>query len=255
MRKNFIQGCIFLLLLVLAGCSTDDAEKKPSAHRNDLVLGASARDFLSDEVFTSLELEVVYVIGHEPEEKALQSLSNFLNRYTHKPGGISIKPRAIVSPAMGTYSIEEIKTVEKQHRTLFSKNEKLAAFIFFADNKSEDSKTDNRILGKAYLNTSIVIFENELSELTAGVSQSELQTVTLHHEFGHLFGLVNNGTPAQSEHEDPDKKSRAHCSVDGCLMAAAIEFSSSSLSFIENDQKVLDFDEKCKLDLKANGGK
>lgn len=255
MKKNFHWACI-LLLLLFTGCSTEESEKKPSAHRNDLVLGASARDFLSDETFTRLELEVVYVTGHKPEDQVLQSLTSFLKRYTHKPGGISIKSRAIVSPEMGSYSIKEIKTVEKQHRSVFSEDDKLGVFIFFADNKSEDSKTNNRILGKAYLNTSVVIFDNrELSQMTGSVSQNEIQTVTLHHEFGHLFGLVNNGSPAQNEHEDLNKESRAHCKVEGCLMAAAIEFSSSPISLLEDDQNTLDFDEHCKLDLKANGGK
>lgn len=254
MRIDYVFGWI-LLLLILSGCSTDDSGNKPAAHRNDLILGASARDFLSDELFTSMELEVVYVTGHEPEKEALSNLSGFLDRYTHKPDGISIKTRAIASPNLGTYSLEEIKNVEKKNRTAFSKDKKLAAFIFFADDKSEDSEDRHRILGKAYLNTSIVIFESEIKEMAGTISQSQIQTATLHHEFGHLFGLVNNGTPAQSEHEDPDKKYRAHCSVDGCLMAAAIEFSTSPLSFLENGQTVLDFDDKCKLDLKANGGK
>ena len=243
------------MLLFITGCSTDESEKKPSAHRNDLVLGASARDFLSDELFTAIEIDVVYVTGNEPAEEALQSLVTFLQKHTNKPGGISIKPRAIASPGVGTYSINEVKDVEKSNRTVFSENEKLGVFIFFADNKSEDSEDSNRVLGKAYMNTSVVIFKNEVNHLGSSVTPAEIQTVTLHHEFGHLFGLVNNGSPAQSEHEDSDKKHRAHCNVEGCLMAAAIEFSSSPLSFLENGQTVLDFDEKCKLDLKANGGK
>ncbi|MCY2687502.1 hypothetical protein [Salinimicrobium sp. TH3] len=254
MRGKYFFSWIFFLLF-LTGCSPDDPAKAPSAHRNDLVLGASARDYLSDELFTSMELEVVYVTGHEPAEEALQSLSTFLNKYINKPDGISIKKRAIASPQDDTYSIEEIKSVEKKNRTAFSKDKKLATFIFFANNKSEDSENRHRILGKAYMNTSMVVFENEIDEMAGTISRSEVQTVTLHHEFGHLFGLVDNGSPAQSAHEDTNKEYRAHCNVDGCLMAAAIDISSSPLSFFENGQKVIDFDEKCKLDLKANGGK
>lgn len=254
MRGNYFLS-ISLLLFLLASCATDSPEDKPSAHRNDLVLGASARDFLSDEIFTALELEVVYVTGHEPTQETINSLYSFLNRHINKPDGIDIKTRAIVSPNVGSYSILELKEVEKKYRTSFSKDTKLAAFIFIADNKSED-KEDRRILGKAYLNTSMVIFNSEIQIMTGNSSsRSQLQTVTAHHEFGHLFGLVNNGTPAQSDHEDPDKEFRAHCSVEGCLMAAAIDINSSNLTFLEDGQKILDFDEHCKLDLKANGGK
>ena len=252
MRKNYLLSC-FVTLLLLLGCTTDNTENEASAHRNDLVLGSSARDFLSDELFTAIDLEVVYVTGFEPTAEALNSLDNFFEKHTHKPDGVSIQLRAIPSPNVGTYSMDEIKAVEKKYRSVFSVDNKLAVYIFFADNKSEGGKVGSSILGRAYMNTSMVIFDSVIKNMNG--SRSELQTVTLHHEFGHLFGLVDNGTPAQSEHEDSDPDFKAHCNVDGCLMAAEIELSSSPFSFLDNGVKILDFDEKCKLDLKANGGK
>ena len=252
MRKNYFLS-FFLFFLVLTGCTLDSSEKEVSPHRNDLVLGASARNFLSDEIFTALDVEIVYVNGYAPTEEALNSLYTFFRRNTYKPDGVFIQTRAIPSPNVGSYSMEEIKAVEKKYRTAFSKNNRLAVFIFFADNKSEDKKEDTNILGTAYMNTSMVLFDSVIQSMSG--SRSEIQTVTLHHEFGHLFGLVDNGTPAQSEHEDSDPDYKAHCNVEGCLMAAKIDVKFSPLSFLENGQKVLDFDDKCKLDLKANGGK
>lgn len=252
MKNNYLLSCV-IALLFLSGCTIDSPETKVSAHRNDLALGASARDFLSDEVFTEIDLEVVYVNGYEPTQEALSSLNSFFQRHTNKPDGVSFQTRAISSPDVGTYSIDEIKAVEKKYRTAFSTDNKLAVFIFFADNKSADSKQGSNILGKAYMNTSMVIFDKVIQEISG--SRSEVQTVTIHHEFGHLFGLVDNGTPAQSAHQDTNPDHKAHCNVEGCLMAAKIDVSSSPLSFLENGQKILDFDEKCKLDLKANGGK
>ncbi|NJW51770.1 hypothetical protein [Salinimicrobium oceani] len=244
-----------IIVLLFAGCSVDEAEDSSSSHRNDLVLGASARDFLSDEKFTSLEVEIVYVTGSEPTSEAIVSLQKFLGKYLNKPNGISIKTRAIPSPNLGTYSIDEIVKIEKENRTVFSNDEKLGTYIFFADEKSTDSNSQRRIIGKAYLNTSMVIFEKEIREMASSGTQSEIQTTALHHEFGHLFGLVNNGTTAQTPHVDPDPKKKAHCNVEGCLMNAEIEFGTSPFSFLENGQHVLDFDDQCKLDLRANGGK
>lgn len=244
-----------VFLTFLAGCSVDETENQLTSHRNDLVLGASAKDYLRDEKFTSLEIEVVYVTGFEPTSEAISSLRTFLNKYLNKPDGISIVTRAIPSPNVGTYAIEEIVDVEKSERTVFSNGEKLATFIFFADEKSTDSNSQRRIIGKAYRNTSMVIFDKEIREMSGSGSRSEIQITALHHEFGHLFGLVNNGTEAQSPHEDTEPKKKAHCNVEGCLMAAEIEFGSSPLSFLENGQTIMDFDEQCKLDLKANGGK
>ncbi|WP_029038514.1 hypothetical protein [Salinimicrobium xinjiangense] len=248
--------CGWLIVLIFfAGCSVDEAEKIPTSHRNDLVLGASARDYLSDEKFTSLQVEVVYVTGFEPTSEAIGSLKTFLNKYINKPNGISIITRAIPSPNMGTYAIEEIVELEKSERTVFSNGEKLGTFIFFADEKSTDSDEQRRVIGKAYRNTSMVIFDKEIRDMSNSGTRGEIQTTALHHEFGHLFGLVNNGTPAQSPHEDSDSKKKAHCDVEGCLMNAEIEFGTSPFSFLENGQQILDFDDQCKLDLKANGGK
>lgn len=245
-----------ILLLLLTGCSTENPEDKISVHSNDLVLGASAREFLSDELFTALDLELVYVTGHPPTQGSINSLYSFLERNINKPDGINIQTRAIPSPGVGSYNIQEIKEVEKNNRTAFSKGEKLAVFVFFADNKSADVKEGRSTLGKAYMNTSIIIFDSEIKAITnSSTSHSQVQTITLHHEFGHLFGLVDNGSPAQTAHEDSNPDNRAHCNVEGCLMAAIIDVNSSPLSFLEGGQKILDFDDKCKLDLKANGGK
>lgn len=244
-----------LIFVFLTGCAVDEADNPPSSHRNDLVLGASARDYLSDEKFTSLEVEIVYVTGFAPTSEAVSSLRTFLNKYLNKPNGISIVTRAIPSPNVGTYSIDEIVDVEEKHRTVFSGGEKLGTYIFFADEKSVDSRTDRRIIGKAYLNTSMVVFDKEIKEMVNSGTQSEVQITALHHEFGHLFGLVNNGTTAQSPHVDTDPTKKAHCNVKGCLMAAEIEFGTSPWSFLENGQTILEFDDQCKLDLKANGGK
>ncbi len=245
----------FLLLIVLTGCSTDDPDEKEISHRNDLSLGASANDFLSDEKFPALEVEIVYVTGFEPTAQTISSLKTFLNKYLHKPEGIIIKTVAIPSPGVGTYSLEEIVAVEKKYRTNYSVGPKLGTFIFFADERSEESSKDRKIIGKAYMNTSMVVFDKEVTAMAGNISRSDIQTTALHHEFGHLFGLVNNGSPAQTAHEDSDPKRKAHCNVSGCLMAAAIEFNTSPQTLLEGGSQVLDFDEQCQLDLKANGGK
>lgn len=245
-----------LIFILLTGCSTDESDKEEISHRNDLVLGASARDFLSDEKFTALEIEIVYVTGFEPTPEALGNLKIFLNKYLNKPDGITIITRAVASPNFGTYSLEEIIAQEKTNRTSFSSGKTLSTYIFFADDKSVDSNEDKKIIGKAYRNTSIIVFDKEVSEMSGfSISRSEIQTTALHHEFGHLFGLVNNGSPAQTPHEETEKSKKAHCIVDGCLMAASIAFGSSPFSYLEDGENIVDFDEKCQLDLKANGGK
>lgn len=252
---SFLLLCTFLLL---TGCSVEESGSKTSTPSNDLPLGASAHDLLSDEVYTSLKIELVYVTGFEPTGEAISHLRGFLEKYVSKPDGISISSSAIPSPKVGSYSLDEIKAVEKKHRTAFTSGKTIAVFIFFADDKSESAGQTKLVIGKAYKNTSMVIFEKEIQGMVSGsskISRSEIEHTTMRHEFGHLFGLVNNGTPAQSDHEDSDPASQAHCNVEGCLMVASLEFGNSTLGFLEDEELSADFDAKCKLDLKANGGK
>jgi hypothetical protein len=241
-NKLLLLSALFLFLL---GCSTD--EPAP----DDQPLGVSARSFLSDENFTSLVVEVVYVNGFEPSGTSLSAVKSFLQTYLNKPGGIELVTRAIPAPELGTYSVSEITDVENKHRTIFTSGKKLSTFIFIADNKSTSSTSEEWVLGKAYKNTSMVIFEKEIRELaeSAEVSSAQIQQLTIKHEFGHLFGLVDNGTPAQSDHvyrdpNNPDEK--GHCEVQNCLMAR-------DLNYYEAGD--LQLEELCHLDLIANGGK
>lgn len=63
------------------------------------------------------------------------------------------------------------------------------------------------------------------------MSTEEVETATLLHEFGHLFGLVNLSTQSVNEHEDTESDN--HCNVDGCLMRSELEFGSSLLKQME----------------------
>lgn len=252
-RSKYI---ILFLSVLLTACSAEDSDEKKSGESNKLSIGASANDFLSDEKYTALEIEIVYVDGYAPTQTALTELKTFFNKYTFKPGGVSIFSTAIGAPNMGTYSLTELKSIEDQYRTRFTSGNTLTAFVFFADKKSETATSTQIVIGKAYRNTSMVIFEKEvrdLAESSSNTSISEVEHTTLRHEFGHLFGLVNTGSPAQTDHEDKNPDYKGHCNVDGCLMAALIEFRSPNI--ITGSQGILELDDKCHLDLIANGGK
>lgn len=234
-----------LALLLLLSCSTEETAP------DDQPLGVSARSFLTDDVYDSLVVEIVYVTGFEPSGSTLSAVKTFLGTYLHKPGGIQITTRAIPAPGMGTYSISEVNAVEDMHRSVFTSGKKLSTFIFIADDKSDSSTSEEYVLGKAYKNTSLVIFEKDIRTLgeKEGIASSQIQEITIKHEFGHLFGLVDNGTPAQSDHvyQDPNNPGeKGHCSVNGCLMARNLDYEKAGS---------LSLEELCHLDLVANGGK
>jgi hypothetical protein len=82
-------------------------------------------------------------------------------------------------------------------------------------------------------------------------SRETVETTVLQHEFGHILGLVGNGTPTVQDHQD--EANGAHCDVDTCLMYFAVRTS----DFVNNlmGGNVPELDSQCIQDLQANGGK
>ena len=81
------------------------------------------------------------------------------------------------------------------------------------------------------------------------VSELELESAVLMHEFGHVLGLVNNGTPMTQNHEGES----GHCDNEDCLMFYAAE--TGDMLAILGGGSIPTLDEQCLDDLQANGGK
>lgn len=249
---------IFFNIFLFVSCSSDDSSNNPinpndPSGGNSLSVGDSAADLLGNAKFTKLAIEIVYPQGFAPTQTALGNLENFLTARTHK-NSIDFYLREISTPNGAPYSISEIVEIEKNHRTLYNSGNTIAVFMFFANGNNENDSENQLVLGTAYRNTSVVIFQKTINENTTsplGPSKSSVETTVLNHEFGHLFGLVDIGSPKQSDHEDPE--SLAHCITEGCLMNAKAEFAGTLMGMLGDG--ILDLDAACIADLQANGGK
>ncbi|HEY6159836.1 MAG TPA: peptidase [Bacteroidia bacterium] len=233
-----------LLVILLAGIF--------SCHK-DFFFQVTPRDFLSGHKYNQLVIEVQYVGGYRPDDATLAQLEAFLGNYLNKPGDIVIKEKAITSPGQVAYSIDDIKKIEKKNRSEFTDRRTLTAYILFVDGDYNANSGNSRVLGMAYGSTSIVIFEKTLQEFSGGIGQpstSALEETVSDHEFGHLLGLVNNGTEMLSDHQDAAHGK--HCNVEGCLMNYEVE-TSNIVANAFNSVPVLD--QHCVDDLRANGGK
>lgn len=246
---------LFLFLLIIAGCSKDESpEKGINKSANLKALGTSANDLLSDEKFTSLRIEVVYVNGYEPDQGAINNLKDFLAARIYKPFGITVTSRAVASSNKAPFNINEIVEIESQERSAFNTGDELAVFIYFADGSNEADSNSQVTLGSAYRNTSIVIYGETIRTIVNRPNsppKSTIESTVIHHEFGHLFGLVDLGSPLQTSHKDTE--SAGHCNVEGCLMNANLQFGGQLLDLVDSNG-IPDMDELCILDLQANGG-
>lgn len=247
-----------LVMVVLAGCSRDpENEREGSIDKsaNLKMLGTSAGDLLSDMHFTSINVEMVYVMGFEPSEKTLTNLTEFLQERTHKPDGVSIDKRAVSSSAKAPFDIDEIVEIESTQRTSFNTGDEISVYIYFADGSHKDDTSTKIVLGSAYRNTSIVIYGETVKNISSRVNtpdKSTVESTVVNHEFGHLLGLVNLGSPVQSDHVD--QGSNGHCKTAGCLMSANVQFGGDLIDMVEGTG-IPQLDNLCIQDLQAHGGK
>ncbi len=214
--------------------------------------GASARDLLTSTTYDSLIVEIQNVQGFQPTSQGLQHLRTFLGARLNKPLGIELRvassPLALQPQA--TYSAAQVRSLEQQHRTVYTSGRTLATYLVFLNGEFAGSPN---VLGIAYNNTSMAIFEEKIVQNTGGLNQPTRATVegtVANHEFGHIMGLVNNGIAMQTSHQDTQHGE--HCDDPNCLMYYAVR-TTDFLSNLLGGMPTLDQD--CLDDLRAAGGR
>ncbi|ETN96780.1 hypothetical protein SAMN04487906_2291 [Zhouia amylolytica] len=246
---------LLLSLYIFIGCSNDSSTNDEDIKRaNRQTTGASANDFLSDDNFNSLTIELIYVTGYRPNQSSIDNLESFIQERTYKPGGINFVERAIASPANSPYTIQEIADLENDYREEYNMGDNLTLSIMFIDGKSDQDEGNSVVLGTAYRNTSMVIYQNTLEQNSNGVGEPDrvmLESTVLRHELSHLFGLVDLGTPMLQDHKD--EANGHHCDVQDCLMNYQVE--AGSVFDMASGGTIPSLDPLCLADLKANGGK
>ena len=246
--NSFIKYAILLLLMEATGCHKD------SVTNNSNSTQVIPNDFLSNTNYDKLVVEIQYLNGFAPTAEAMNNLSAFLQLRLSKTAGITIVQKTISSPGKSTYTLAEIQGIENVNRTQKTSGKTLTAYFFFADGDYSANGGSSKVLGVAYGSSSMVIFEKTIRDFSGGVTQPPLNTLestVIHHEFGHILGLVDNGTPMQTAHLDTSHGK--HCDDQNCLMYYAAETSDIVGNLVGGNIPALNA--KCLNDLKGNGGK
>jgi predicted Zn-dependent protease len=210
--------------------------------------------FLSGYDYDKLRVEIQSVSGYEPDAQTINNIHALLITHLNKPAGIEMVKTTIASPGKNLISLDDIRRIESEHRTLYTEGKTLTAYLLFVDADYYENSGNSKVLGLAYGNTSMVVFEKTVRSYSGGLAQPSrvtLESTVGEHEFGHILGLVGRGTPVTSPHQD--KPRGAHCINSSCLMYFTAETSDIVANLLGNTIPVLD--QNCKNDLKANGGK
>ncbi|MDC8004474.1 membrane metalloprotease [Aureisphaera galaxeae] len=259
MSRIYFRTILILFTFVFVmGCKKDDDEQAavdPTAE-NKKGLGTSAEDIMQSGTYNRLTVEMAYSAISEPSETAKTNFRNFVEARVNKPGGVSFVERTIQDQPGAPFSIQEIRNIEDNVRTIYTEGDNIAVFVFFSSGRSENDTETTVTLGTAYRNTSMVIYESTL-QLLAGSDPDLLpilESTVLNHEFGHILGLTNIlSDDIHANHEDP--VAEKHCIVDNCLMYFdATNIGRSELQRFMQQAKVPELDPLCIADLQAKGG-
>lgn len=226
----------------------------PTNNYDNRSVGLSANDLLSASRYKVINLDICYVKKHQLPQSVVDDAVNFLGRYCNKPGGVFVHEKEIPMQG-GKLYVNDLITIEKIYRTKFEKAGKnnidtLGLFILVTEG---DYYIEN-ILGVAYKNTSVALFDGIISANSGGLTQPSRETLlatVLRHELGHMLGLVNTGTEMQTDHQD--ETHGKHCDNEQCLMYYKVQ-TTDVLSILAGNI-IPDLDANCQADLKANGGK
>lgn len=245
---------LLLTLILFAGCNKSDISYVNNPNAPDFLhnrsVGASANELLSSAKYTSLKIEVQYMSGYQPDAGALNHLQTTLAGLLNKPSGITIVTKEIPASANLALSVNDVISIEKNNRTVFTTGSELGIYILYTNG----NYTDNNVLGVAYKNTSTALFGKKINDNSGGLGQAnrtKLVATVAGHELGHLLGLVDLGSTMQTAHKDAAHGS--HCSNTNCLMYYTSE-TSDIFGFLITGN-IPSFDANCRADMTANGGK
>lgn len=242
---------LFLIIFFIFSCDSQPTQVENNddtgepAFSHTLNPGTSGEDFLRGESFTEMVVEIQYMPGYKPTEAALDELKSFLENHTDKISVTILEPEQIAPGGKERYSANDIRKLEEEHRRHYTEDNILASYNLFVDGEYDQQN----VLGIAYFNTSNALFGKTIHEVSDSPpltpSRAKIEATVLRHEYGHLFGLVDNGTDMQEFHQGEGP----HCSEEECLMYATVNTADFFMNLF--DGAIPDFGDFCLADIQA----
>jgi len=244
--------------LSLVACSngssgTDAATDGPSS-------SSRTERYIRGDVATRLVVEVDYVSGALPRAAAETELSTRLGSLLDKPGGVQIVHGDAI-PSHGAdhaWTFAELTALGTQTFTDDTTPGTIVMHVMWIDGHDANDTSSARVLGVSWDNLHTALYHDSVEAQCAGMTLlgdracSEMQYGVWLHEIGHTIGLVDNGTPMASPHEDATHL--AHDSSSSCIMYWAYDGSAGGdmiTSALLGGGSAPDFDANCLADIAA----
>lgn len=184
--------------------------------------------YIRADDYGSLVGEVDYVEGSGPADGVLDSTGSNLEGFLEKPGGIDFRTDGTISSKGSDHewTLSELRQVAQSTFDESVSDETIRVHVLYVDGHYEKDSGNSKVLGLAWGNKNIAIFEDNVDDACESASLApgpfrrrmcrKVEESVLIHEIGHTVGLVNNGLEPQADHHD--EAHGAHCDRDDCVM-------------------------------------
>ncbi len=220
--------------------------------------GDLAGDYVKS-TYSKILLELDIIGEATPHPQALSEFKTVLEQALGKT--ITIRQEKAATGKGGSnpaYSFAEIRDLESKHRSSYTGDDTAVLYMLYVDGTNVENADT---LGAAYQGSSTVMFKGKLTASSRGPNDLPVSTkpdiryverAVLVHEFGHILGLVNTGTPMTTPHEDPGHP--GHSNNQRSVMYWAVETSQISTVFTRGTDIPYQFDSNDLADLRALKG-
>lgn len=234
----------------------------------------TAADHVTDADYDRLVIEVDFVTERGPHGTALSDVQAALDRmvadgHLAKSAGaaFALDDAIPAGDPDKVWTFAELSAMSAAYRDYDLSDDASAIHILYVDGRYEGDTDQGSVLGFAWGGSWVVMLKDNITRACASSSVlggpllsglrdrvcARAEASVLLHELGHIFGLVNNGTPMVEDHEDPD---HAKHDVDpDCLMYWAIERSGAvdivAQRFVGGGEPTLGFCDASLADLAA----
>lgn len=210
MRAASAGVAVLLALPALAGC----LQVGDAGSSGDPVPAPAA--FLRSEPYPDLVVEVDHVTGLAPDPRALSAFEDLLRDVTDKRS-ITVTGSAGLGPLPDRLSAADLRVAHRSSLDQPIDRSTAVLHILYVDGAIDGAE---ELLGATMVrgpSAQIFVFGDQMDAvarpalepsgamLAADEVQVRLEAYTLVHELGHVLGLVDNGVPMASDHEDPQR--------------------------------------------------
>lgn len=239
-----------------AGCTLPGSQPPPRPYYEEV---------LSAAPFTQLVVEVDHAPGRIPSKAAQDHLLAELRNVTQKES-ISIRLEETLPGDARTWTAAELVALERETRTAAHAAPVAVMHVLYPAGSFTNADAAGVTISGPVIGP-VVIFLDKMDEFRSPVgglpnlpvpypaqAREQVERVTLLHEAGHAMGLVNNGLPMVTDHEDDAHA--GHSSNEASVMYWAVDQLSGIRDALTSEGTLpAYFDADDRADLRAAGGR